>query len=341
LIIEDQSSTMKPKTTFPGLSANKSKMNEKNEQLNAAAKEFKPRLARSPPLKSQFAPPLGSRSALRELEARRRAIIERRYFAEREYHARAMMHERLAVREGLKKPGAHASKAPPPLPPPRERRACYPSKWAGIYDRPSLYQRQRKEEGSFPPPYGSYSPPSAKNREKKPKANSQGRGFKTKQKKINVVYNNLVEKFGKTPYLKAEVDRSYETSRVHAKTWDGLNIIEEALEKVVSDETIEMKEIGFHKSMKNKYQQKGILVYIKVGTQKQVQRLFEIYNSYNGHLKDHAIAVSKEEREKMVSLQDDTEESEIETVLSKPANVDEKANIDEDQDSGDSNPQSA
>merc|ERR1712096_493534 len=91
------------------------------------------------------------------------------------------------------------------------------------------------------------------------------------------------------------------------------NIIEAALDKVMADDMIEMQEIGFHKSMKNKYQQKGILVYIKVGSAKQVQRLFKIYDSFNGHLKDHAIAVSKEEREKMVAQQsqsvEDTEES--------------------------------
>lgn len=133
----------------------------------------------------------------------------------------------------------------------------------------------------------------------KKRLKSQGRGFKSKQIKINVVYQNLIEKFEKTDYLKPEVERTHQTSRVHAKTWDGLNLIERALDEVLVDESIEICEIGFHKSMKNKYQQKGILVYLKVGSQAQVERLFDIYNSFGRHLKDHAIAVSKEERVKI------------------------------------------
>lgn len=144
----------------------------------------------------------------------------------------------------------------------------------------------------------------------KKKLKSQGRGFKSKQKKINVVYHNLIRKFSETGYLKEEVDRSYETCRVHAKTWDGLNVIEKALEDILNDESVDLKEIGFHKSMKNKYQQKGILVYIKVGSTEQVERLFDIYNSFGRHLKDHAIAVSKEEREKL--RQEDKESNEEE-----------------------------
>jgi hypothetical protein len=139
--------------------------------------------------------------------------------------------------------------------------------------------------------------------------NYQLRGFKSKQNKINVVFDDLVEKFRATGLLREEVHRSYETTRVHAKTFAGLMILNEALNRVTNDDKIEIKEIGFHKSMKNKYQQKGILVYIKVGSQDEVERLFDIYNSYGHNLKDHAIAVTKEERAKLQSMKDELKES--------------------------------
>lgn len=135
-------------------------------------------------------------------------------------------------------------------------------------------------------------------------AKPPSRGFKSKQKKINIVFESLAKKFRETGLLREEVHRSYETTRVHAKTFDGLVILTEALDRVIDDKEIEIIEIGFHKSMKNKYQQKGILVYIKVGSQDQVDRLFEIYNSYGRDLKDHAIAVTKEEREKLQAMKD-------------------------------------
>lgn len=215
----------------------------------------------------------------------------------REYHAR------------MQRQGPPDRRLPPPQSPPMGRYPSYPHP----YDRREMFHRMA-HDSPYPPPYGGYEPMHKPRRDKKPKVNSQGRGFKTKQKKISIVYNNLVKRFSQTPYLKEEVERSHETSRVHAKTWDGLNIIERALDKVLADDIIEIEAIGFHISMKNKYQQKGILIYIKVGSAKQVQRLFEIYDSFNGHLKDHAIAVSKEEREKMVAQQsksvEETEESE-------------------------------
>lgn len=279
---------------------------QKNERLNAQAQEFKPRLTRSPPMKSQYAPPMGSRPALRQLEARRRAILERRYY--HEYAARALMRDR-----------EEKSAPPPPQPPSRERRPYPPppaNHWQDLYRRHEMYGRFMKNDNRNVPQYGTPTSRRQQSNEIKnanARPNSQGRGFKTKQKKINVVYNNLVERFGKTPFLKQEVDRSYETSRVHAKTWDGLNIIEKALEQVMNDPEIQMQEIGFHKSMKNKYQQKGILVYIKVSSQKQVQKLFKIYDSFDGHLKDHAIAVSKEEREKMIAQNESDEKTNDET----------------------------
>lgn len=156
----------------------------------------------------------------------------------------------------------------------------------------------------------------------KKKLKSQGRGFKSKQKKINNVYQNLIRKFAQTNYLKEEVDRSYETCRVHAKTWDGLNVIEKALDEILAEESIEIQEIGFHKSMKNKYQQKGILVYIKVASGNQVESVFDIYNSYGRHLKDHAIAVSKEEREKLrrrEKLEDDDSKDDSTEALNCPS----------------------
>lgn len=136
--------------------------------------------------------------------------------------------------------------------------------------------------------------------------NNQGRGFKSKQRKVETIYTDLVKAYEKTSIYLPEVTRGRSTVRVHAKTYDGLNCIQKALQKIEETEELSMDEIGFHVSMKNRYQKKGILIYIRFCEEKHVPKCFEIYDSFGGHLKDHAIALSKvarvEEAKKQIEL---------------------------------------
>jgi len=242
---------------------------KKSPVLNASALEFTPRSKSGSEL-----PHESKSSIMRELDIRRRALIQRRIFAERELAMRAFYD------------------------------------YHDMYDRRGMYHPRLRHDDVEESSYGDMYYGDDRRSQKKA-MKSQGRGFKSKQKKITQVYNRLVEKFSKTEFLQTEVTRSYETSRVHAKTWHGLDCIEKALDRICEDDRIKLKEIGFHKSMKNKYQQKGILVYIRVETDEQVKILFNIYNSYDGHLKDHAVAISKEERENVDSQSTDQKVTKI------------------------------
>jgi len=102
-----------------------------------------------------------------------------------------------------------------------------------------------------------------------------------------------VKKYEKTSIYLPEVTRGKSTVRVHVKTYDGLNCIKKALKKIEETEELLMDEIGFHVSMKNRYQKKGILIYIRFCEEEHVQKCFEIYDSFGGHLKDHALAPSR------------------------------------------------
>jgi len=106
----------------------------------------------------------------------------------------------------------------------------------------------------------------------------------SKQNVIFDVHNALFKKFGHMRCYKHEVDCNANTYRVYAKDFEGLMVLEPAIEKLMQHSFIDVEEISFHKTLKNKHQKKGILVLIKVGTQEQTEMLLDIFYPFNQEL---------------------------------------------------------
>lgn len=91
-----------------------------------------------------------------------------------------------------------------------------------------------------------------------------------------------------------EVLRGYDTVRVHVKTYDGLKRIQEALTEVEEHPEIDLFRIATPISMKNKFQKKGFICYIKVEDPAQVPAVQSIFARYPEYKKCD-VALPKEE----------------------------------------------
>lgn len=91
-------------------------------------------------------------------------------------------------------------------------------------------------------------------------------GYRTKQNKIDTVYEALVKKYTEQGILaeKEIVLRGPDTIRLHVKKYDALATIEDALRAVESIPQMEISGVSIPLSMKNQFQKKGFLVYIKL-----------------------------------------------------------------------------
>jgi len=98
-----------------------------------------------------------------------------------------------------------------------------------------------------------------------------------------------------------EVLRGYDTVRIHVKTYEGLKRIQSALTDVENHPEVDLYRIATPISMKNKFQKKGFIVYLKLRDESQVpavQRIFmSILKEDNTPLyKKCEVALAKEEQ---------------------------------------------
>jgi hypothetical protein len=91
-----------------------------------------------------------------------------------------------------------------------------------------------------------------------------------------------------------EVLRGYDTVRVHVKTYDGLKKIREALTEVEEHPEIDLYRIATPISMKNKFQKKGFIVYLKLENPSQVPAVQSIFAKYPEYKKCD-VALPKEQ----------------------------------------------
>jgi len=97
------------------------------------------------------------------------------------------------------------------------------------------------------------------------KKNDYKCGYRTKQDKIEAVYQSLQKKYTQLGKLVSddEVLRGEDTIRLHVKKFDALNTIESVMDTLDEHSRFELSKISIPMSMKNKFQKKGFLVYIK------------------------------------------------------------------------------
>jgi len=137
----------------------------------------------------------------------------------------------------------------------------------------------------------------ARSAEPAPKAEKQKRyPHRSKQVRILQVHETLKQIYTeKGLYAQDnEVLRGPDVVRVHVKTFQGLNKIQDALSEVEKEPTVTLERIATPFSMKNKYQKKGFIVYLKLSHESQVPAVKNIFeHRYPEHFKKCDVALPK------------------------------------------------
>jgi len=114
---------------------------------------------------------------------------------------------------------------------------------------------------------------------------------RSKQKKIMSVHQMVEEVWLNKGKLAGddEVLRGEDVLRIHVKTWEGLDLIQDVLEQV--EQRVPISRIALPFSMKNKFQKKGFIVYLKLEDAIHVPVVQEIFSLYKEHFKKCDVAL--------------------------------------------------
>lgn len=86
-----------------------------------------------------------------------------------------------------------------------------------------------------------------------------------------------------------EVLRGEDVLRIHVKTWEGLDLIESVIQEVESN--IRIAKIALPYSMKNKFQKKGFICYLKVQNVRDVPVVQNIFSKHSHAFKKCDVAL--------------------------------------------------
>merc|ERR1712242_212148 len=119
-------------------------------------------------------------------------------------------------------------------------------------------------------------------------------GYRSKQRKIDRTHRNIQEKFSALGLFakERELVRGDDTLRIHVKTFEGLTDIQSALNEIHDHKEIEIVRVAAVFSKKNRFQKKGFIVYLKVGSVAEVDSCQRLLKRF-GSLRNVAIARSK------------------------------------------------
>jgi len=124
---------------------------------------------------------------------------------------------------------------------------------------------------------------------------------RSKQTRILEVHQKLKEEYtAKGLYAgEDEVLRGFDTVRVHVKTYKALNRIECPLNDVEKHPSVQILKIATPFSMKNRFQKKGFIVYLKLATVDMVPIVQEIFSHYQEDFAKCDVALKKEDKLKL------------------------------------------
>lgn len=119
---------------------------------------------------------------------------------------------------------------------------------------------------------------------------------RSKQIRILEVHTSLKEEYtARGLYAdEDEVLRGEDTVRAHVKTFQGLNKIKDVLDEVHKCPDVTVRRIATPFSMKNKYQKKGFIVYLKLASPSEVPAVQAVFARYSEHFKKCDVALPKE-----------------------------------------------
>jgi len=112
------------------------------------------------------------------------------------------------------------------------------------------------------------------------KTKSQDYQVGSKQEKIKEVFASIKEKYSAKNLFTKDKLRGQDVCYVHVRRRVGLQEIENALDKLESDNRILIRNVSMLWSKKSGKQLKGIIVYLRLGSKAQVQVVREIFAPY-------------------------------------------------------------
>lgn len=117
---------------------------------------------------------------------------------------------------------------------------------------------------------------------------------RSKQKRIDQVHADVVDYYTRLNLHVGdkEVLRGNDTVRIHVKTFHGLNEIKGVLEEVRA--AVHISKMSTPISMKNKFQKKGFIVYLKLVDEADVPTVKSIFAKYSEHFKKCEVAKAAE-----------------------------------------------
>jgi len=144
--------------------------------------------------------------------------------------------------------------------------------------------------------------------------NNKRYGYRTKQNKIEKVYDAVTRHFEELGVLIPEDVgiRGTTVARLHVKKWNSLCRIEEAILLAEKNTEIQTLRVSCPVSMKNLFQKKGFLIYWETGSEKQVQMLMDSFKSFDAKDQDEKFILD-EFQKISVALQTERKEPHEET----------------------------
>jgi len=125
----------------------------------------------------------------------------------------------------------------------------------------------------------------------------KARKFKhgSKQERIMEVYNAIQKKYTAQGVYAGEheVLRGADTVRVHVKTYKGLNKIEAALQEVDDCPDVQLRKLATPFSMKNRFQKKGFIVYLRLQSPDMVESVKAVFKKYEEFFRKCDVAMPK------------------------------------------------
>merc|ERR1712066_1101906 len=165
----------------------------------------------------------------------------------------------------------------------------------GFRERPMSQPSQTHRAGYPPKPSTSFQNEVVPNGGPVPGKRQKKFGYRPKQRKIDRTHKNIQEKFSALGLFarERELVRGDDTLRIHVKTFEGLTDIQTALTEIHNHREIEIRRVAAVFSKKNRFQKKGFIVYLKVGSIAQVDTCLRLLERYSETLRNIAIARSK------------------------------------------------
>merc|ERR1719228_2773229 len=173
----------------------------------------------------------------------------------------------------------------------------------GFRERPMSQPSQTHRAGYPPKPTALFQNEAVPNEGPVPGKRQKKFGYRSKQRKIDRTHKNIQEKFSALGLFakERELVRGDDTLRIHVKTFEGLTDIQTALTEIHNHRDIEIRRVAAVFSKKNRFQKKGFIVYLKVGSVAQVDTCLRLLKRYSNSLRNIAIARSKTSTKEPIS----------------------------------------